>query len=408
VLDALFFSTKGIARPGPSRDDLITDAYKWVAVATAAQFVLTKMEHLDGKSRRDIGEANMAGLQDVAYAAWRKARDKLFRNISATKSFRLATSLLLFGLLVPPMNSLEDGRLCEEDSRYALREGLIRLRSLNAHARCRLEAMDESQITSGTSSIDSLHNLSLSDRVNVVELIGAVDWMASMLNSVVIGTSKGTNCPMPFDSNDAIEGSVQEPEIDEIIVARMKHKPQPAVAYQELGDVDAMIRVGREASCISILLWRCLAQFTMAAEQLDHESTLRWYKKTMTLIHLWRTSFGSLDANTRLSFQTPLHRRVFAFYSNDADVAILLFHEAAQKLQARLSVPASSPAQERLIDAIQAASTNHKQQRLASAIMVSVIAASYNEACSAEAGVMDFDNIALHPVSSSRPLRERF
>lgn len=419
VLDALFFSASGTQKESQSkscRDVLITDTYKQVAVATAAQFVLSKVKNPNCESKTNIRAENVAGLRDVAHAAWCKARDMLFRNISATRSFRLATSLVLFGLIFPTVSSSEDRQMCEEDSRYALQEGLTRLRSLSSQARCRLEAVqyvNEFRDLTQSQIIEPLQSLSLNDRANVLELVGAMEWMVSLINSIIIGTSRGTICPLAFDDYDA-EDKMQdnrildsrqsseecESEIDGFILTRTEERSKSPAICQELGDDNAMIHAGRATSSVSILLWRSMARFTIAAETHDYETVLRWYITTTSLINIWRNTFGSLDANTRLSFHQPGCRRIFAFYSNDGDLAILLFHEAAQKLAARLSTDPTSPAEQQLVNTLRRARAYHKKQRLMSAIMVSVIAASYNDVSptESETPIADFDNIALHPV----------
>lgn len=420
VLDALFFDSRAShskSMPKSTRDFQITEAYKWVAVAMSAQFFLRNIEHSNAESRNKFADAKIANLRDVAFASWRKARDMLFRNIAATNSFRLATSLVIFGIISPAVESPEDRQTCEEDSRYALHEGLSRLRSLSSQARCRLEATAAGrhfQMLPEGYNNDPIQDLYSDDRANVLELIGAVEWMVSLINSVIIGTSRGAICPLPFDNDDSgivtqdclwLEDTKScdpyEVEIEELILARAEGTSKSAVMCQELGEDDAMIRVGREASAITILLWRSLARFVMAAEALDYDAISRWHVTTVTLINLWRGSFGSADASTVLSFKKPWSHRIFAFYSNDADVAILLFHEAVQKLGASVSVQSSNPAERRLANILFGASGYHRTQRLLSASMISVIAATYNDMVPLEdqPSITELDSIALHPVS---------
>lgn len=437
VLDALLFRPQGAQSKSQSstssRDMRITEAYKWVAIANATQFALKKTENQSSQSFQSDSsrDAKMTSLQDIAYAAWCKARDMLFRNIAATNSFRLSTALMLFGMIRPAGNSAIDRQACQEDSHYALQEGLKRLTLLNEQVRSQLRRCEEaererfqsSKPTSECRPDDLVGKLSAADRTNLLELIAASEWMVSLTNSVVIGTSKGSICPLPLDHDFATISEQSEKRcrqlgnapaspsswpgeshIDELILERTKDNTKSAVACQELGDDDSMIRVARKANSITIVLWQSLARFTMAAKALDYSAISQWYTITTTLVGLWRNQFGSLRASTKLRFHKPSYRRMFAISSDDADAAILLFFEQVKRLETHLSMqPLSScPEKEQLVNTLGAASTYRQKQRLTSAIMVSVMAASFDNATT-EADPQslgeDHYGMSVHPVS---------
>lgn len=102
ILDSLFQrdGSRGSLAPMTSRDSSITEAYKWVAMATAAQFAAGKDEH--GSTSNTDSRTARPRSRDIASATWRAAKQMVFGNIAATSSFRLALSLLLFGIIPPP------------------------------------------------------------------------------------------------------------------------------------------------------------------------------------------------------------------------------------------------------------------------------------------------------------------
>ncbi|KAJ3479353.1 hypothetical protein NLG97_g8343 [Lecanicillium saksenae] len=93
LLDAIF-QTRGVA-VSPNRTTSITEGYKWVAVATAAQYCFSLGDNAGLRSR------------DLAYTSFQRAKDAAFGNMAATQSFRHALSMLLFGIITPPATGEE-------------------------------------------------------------------------------------------------------------------------------------------------------------------------------------------------------------------------------------------------------------------------------------------------------------
>jgi hypothetical protein len=108
VLDALFQLSMSTYS---SRHESINEAYKWVAIAAASQFTVRE-EKLPGMGRSH-GRA-----RDIALATWQKAKQIVFENIAATRSFCLALCLLLFGTLFP--STMPEGSSVLEDAAYAM------------------------------------------------------------------------------------------------------------------------------------------------------------------------------------------------------------------------------------------------------------------------------------------------
>lgn len=83
-----------------SRDTATTEAYKWAAVAQAAQLFVGR----DTASRERNPPNNGAHLgyaSDLARSAWCKAKDLVLRNLATVTSFRLALAMILFGQIAP-------------------------------------------------------------------------------------------------------------------------------------------------------------------------------------------------------------------------------------------------------------------------------------------------------------------
>lgn len=90
------------------------------------------------KGCRDPGQPEQWDSQshsrDIATDTWRRAKKLLFKNISSVRSFRLALSLLLFGLIPAPEPG-DKSSVFEDDASFAFCEGVRRVRMLCAQAR---------------------------------------------------------------------------------------------------------------------------------------------------------------------------------------------------------------------------------------------------------------------------------
>lgn len=179
ILDALFQHPED-AQDGNLRDGAIAETYKWVAIATAAQF--TTHEH----DRIETGETH-SRARDLATVTWRRAREMLFQNIGATRSFRLALSLLLFGTVMPPTR-LEQSSAFAEDAAYAASEGAQRLRTLSANARLYLQSSYGEAAAppffsgvvyprTGRQGSRPVQALPCREKQNIMELLGAIEWL---------------------------------------------------------------------------------------------------------------------------------------------------------------------------------------------------------------------------------------
>lgn len=197
LLDSLF--QRSVPQPNhrsmASRDMAITEAYKWAGVALAAQFGTGSVGQKD--MNRSCPERHLRNSHAIALAAWESAKQKVFGNIAATTSFRVALSLILLGMIPPPMSGSTDRcKVLEEDAEYAFCEGVHRLHALCAQARARLSTNNQDTVPqSGAHRRRSALNtpnlplLSVEDTRYILELIGAVDWLVNILDAVVIGTS---------------------------------------------------------------------------------------------------------------------------------------------------------------------------------------------------------------------------
>ncbi|OAQ67803.1 fungal zn(2)-Cys(6) binuclear cluster domain-containing protein [Pochonia chlamydosporia 170] len=412
VLD-VFFSESGHSSLPPNlrltRDKTIDDAYKWAAVATAAQFVVGESEKTNDRSERSRKKALLSQSRDVAACAWHKARDAAFRSIAATTSFRHAIALVIFGMIPTSGNSAHDGRLYEQDSVYALREGLQRLCNLCKRARLRLAATDttnRAQDSPRDERSSSSHELFPGVTENLIELLGAVEWMVSMLNSLAIVTSKGSNCPLPIDrqhTETPWEDSTwlnttpiswpYDPEIDHSIVTRAEVQSTTVAMYQDLGFDEAMLQAGRQTTCLAFLLWKHVAQFVLATKEIgdstrscNFDTLCRHYKTIASLIALWSRSFGSVPPGTSLDLKQTKCGRMFAFHANTGNFAILLFYEVARELEDRLSALPPNRAGDGLTNALRYARTRLKSQRLMSATMTSIIISGCTSGSDLEVG----------------------
>lgn len=413
MLDALFCrpSTLKAGSHTAARDAAITEAYKWVAVATAAQFSLETVQA--DCSTQPASESTRVRSRDIAIAAWRKAKEKVFGNIAATDSFRLAQSLVLFGFISPPSESKEDQALCEEDSTFAFCEGLRRLQTLCGKARATMEA--DTQCTASQSACAAKGTVLSHVAADVLELIGAVEWFVAMVNSIIIGTSKGSICPLPVDASQTCahdpkaKSSLLRPsydhDLDNAILARARSEAKAVTTvWFQAGDNDhSIIQAGRQSASVAILLWKAVSRFIIAIDPIrtgsdnaDYDLILQRYSTAAAIIELWRTTFGAFDTLANVSLQRYRRQawRMFAFCSNDTDLAILLFHDAVAELEAQVSLSSSSIAEQRLARTLRETNSFRARQRLLSAAQVSIVAASCQSGFTT-----NLSEVAIHPVS---------
>lgn len=434
ILDALFGQkNKDMFRVSMAwRDASITETYQWVAMATAAQIAVGKADFM--------GHVDTSGTQsssrDIASATWRKAKDMVFGNIAAFSSFRHALSLVLFGIILPPLATDERHKTFEEDAKYAFCEGIRRLRTLCVEVRaCFLE--NESaiaptcQVCFRKDGHKCLHAQDVpSDvRQNILELVGAVEWVVTMFNAVQVATSYGRICAftpkMLYEearisrvsqrNADAVltqEDPQSEKDIENLILTRAKAAKHAFTAIWSQGNRKdgTVLRAGRHLASLSILIWKSLGRLTLAAEdawtnKADYREIHRHHDTTATLIQLWRSNFGTFNKSTKLYLPQSQRQswRIFAFCSNDTDLAILLFYEIAQRLQTRLAQHVPTLEMERLLHSLWASNAFHKEQRLLSAMQVSIVASTCQSVTSIDRRrqmeLTRLQDISAHPVS---------
>lgn len=430
----VFFGSRNAPNNSPSRfnrDQAINDAYKWAAVATATQFAKEKTENIDGDDKGSDKGTALPNNRDIVSCAWNKARSSVFGSISATTSFRHAMALVLFGMIPSADYVTGNGTAHDQDSVYAVGEGLRRLLMLCTKARAQLAADD------GTNTVENLaadnlqgsrgQELRSGVKSNLLELLGAMEWMVSMVNSLTIATSKGNVCPLPIERhhlrNSSADGQSldkvhtswpSDREISNLIVSRAKAQPTTVVMYEDLGFEEAMLQAGRQTTCLTFLIWKFLARFVLATKAItnstrscSYETLCQQYKTISSLCALWRNTFGSITSDTILALHQTQSRNMFAFHANNGNMAILLFHEVVQDLKTRLcSVLPDSPAQ-LLADTLQYSEASHKKQRLLSAVMISTMISSFNGESDLEAGssTTRLEKSATYPVSLELPPR---
>lgn len=435
ILDALFGQKNRDMFPVSMawRDASITETYQWVAMATAAQIAVGKAD--------TTGHVDTPGTQspnlDIASATWRKAKDMVFRNIAAVSSFRLALSLVLFGIILPPLATDERHKTFEEDAKYAFCEGIRRLRTLCDEVRaCFLENESATAPTCPISFRKDGHKcLRAQDvpsdaRKNILELVGAVEWLVTMFNAVQIATSYGRICAftpeMPYDEMHNFRGPQlnaevaltpddpqSEQDIDSSILTRAKAATHAFTTIWRQGNPKdgTLVRAGRHLASLSILIWKSLGRLTLAAEnactsKAEYREIHRHYDTTATLIQLWRSTFGTFDETTKLYIPQSRRRswRIFSHCSNDTDLAILLFYEIAQRLQTRLAQQVPTLEMERLLHSLWASNAFHKEQRLLSAMQVSIVASTCQSVTSidrrGQRELTCLQDISAHPVST--------
>ncbi|RJE25246.1 GAL4 [Aspergillus sclerotialis] len=432
VLDSVFQhrGSQGQRSSTAQRDLSITETFKWVSVALTAQFTSGKTGSMD------IGKS-CSQSRDFATAAWRKAKEMVFGNISAVSSFRLALSLLLFGRITPPALGGQCN-VSDEDSRYALCKGIRRLQKLCAQARSRLLEDEKNCVTEyPVDMYDSRENyppiqtLPSEVKASISELLGAMEWMVGTFNAVTIGTSRGKVCVVPPETDSRIRSSIPATEIhaseDDILSmatlqelgiegyfparSRIHRQPFTTIWREGISD-DAVFQDIRQLASLALLLWRSVAGLTLVTEtvdteNLDYEDIHRRYMTTLSLVKLWRSAFGTLD-DTMKSHLDKSRLEIWhmvAFCSDDADLAILLLYDVAQRIESRIASQPLKPARESLSRSLESTSAYRKEQRLISAVQISIIAASCHgisrPGFQGQSGLKaQIKDIGSHPVST--------
>lgn len=432
VLDSLFqYNGLQPGRASTSRDASITETYKWVTIATVAQFAVSNHQTQD-PSRPGQCDPHLHS-RDIATNTWRKAKELLFKNISSVRSFRIALSLLLFGL-IPAPNPGDESSAFEEDATFALCEGVRRVKMLSSQARACVLARDEE----GTSPCPkaksrSVQVLPKDVRENILELIAAIEWLSIMTNSVTVVSSGGKTFPLsPLEICDAALESPQSAkemnqasssdvlsvvllhdyEIDNSIASRAKEGECALIPLLcKNSSEDTVLQAARQSGAVEILLWICLASFTLDIENImngnpNYEAVRRRYTIAVRLVELWRLSFGTLDDKTVFCIErsTSDIRRLAGYCLNDGDFAILAFCATTRRLETYLEGQPSTPQTESLASTLRSSRSYRKKQRLLAAQQLATFAKvsqgiaspGFQGKCGLKAHIQD---IAAHPVS---------
>ncbi|KAJ5910839.1 uncharacterized protein N7473_000142 [Penicillium subrubescens] len=434
VLDSLFqYNGTQPGRGSTSRDASITETYKLVTVATAAQFVVSnhQTKHPSQPGQWDTHLHS----RDIATSTLGKAKELLFKNISSVRSFRLAVSLLLFGL-IPAPNPGDESSTFEEDTTFALCEGVRRVKMLCYQARACVLAYDKEGSSRCSKLKPCLVQMLPKDvRENILELIAAIEWLSIMTNCMTIVLSDGKTCPLPplemcdtavecppsaKETNQASSFDLSsvdllhDYEIDNSITSRAKEGECALIPLLcKYSSEDLVLQAARQSGAVEILLWICLASFTQDIENIingnpNYEVVYRQYTIAVRLVELWRLSFGTLDDKTAFCIErsTSDIRRLAGFCLNDGDLAILAFCATAQKLETYLEGQPSIPQTESLSRMLRSSRSYRKKQRLLAAQQLATFAkvsqgiasSGFQGKCGLKAHIQD---IAAHPVSVS-------
>ncbi|KAE8157274.1 hypothetical protein BDV40DRAFT_305307 [Aspergillus tamarii] len=383
LLDALFQRPRPRQSPTCSnmRDGAIDEAYKWVAIAIATQFI--------------VHESNRTG-------------DALQGHRSNWVFSPGTLSLLLFGGILPP-TGLEQSETCAEDIAYAHREGAQRLRALCSNARVYLQEI-RGQRSPSLSSIKTVgasnerrksytvQEFSSEARQYILEMVGAIEWFFWMSHSATIAMSRERTDPTNLDLQYAsinrlpLRGPTQHGNLDELnirrheqeiensILARARPKQHNVTAlWCQNVSCDVVDRAVTNTGSLAVLLWRSLALLALASQDLltgtgDDEDFQRHYTATTTLIDSWREAFGPITPTTieRLqASQADIKRRVL-FCATDGDLAILLFDELIRDLETTLVE--SLPAYDGLYMTLRSTRAYRLEERLTSAMNISSLA----------------------------------
>ena len=348
----------------------------------------------------------------------------VFKNIAATDSFRQSLSLAFFGCILRVNGYSDEDKVFEEDATFALCEGIRRLHALCARAHSRLQRAGGDMQDTRTSG--PIPNLPSEATANVMELIGALGWLASIVNDAVIASSHGDICPMDpasrfhrsRDSPSETElsspqhGSDEDP--DRAIVMRAQSEGQALMAFWGCGPSnDNLEQTVRQLGSLVIVLFKKLASFIWDSKQLgtgksSYGQTQQHYETTLKLAEAWRSAFGTWDDATTTCFrQAPAGiRRIVAFCLTDGELAVLLLYDAARRLEIELAQQPSAPGKKRLLDALRSSRSNLRDQRLTSAVQISTLASislgvtspGFDGKSGLKASVQD---IGAHPVSGT-------
>jgi hypothetical protein len=400
------------------RDASINDTYKWVAIATASQFTIE-------------GNHSSSYSRDLATAAWRKAREMIFENMAATDSFRHSLSMALFGLIIWPKISPEEDYFSERDSVYVLCEGIRRLDSLCAEATRHLEDVEDNSLYSAG---ERSCKLAPDEKEKIVELIGAIQWLANFTNDAVIATSHGAICPMPIKAIIDINPkgtrrtmrSLQAPDLATSVNAQKDQDIENSIFSRAMTQRQTLMALEcssrsfhtvkdavRNSALLLILLWRAVASFMLVAKSVrtgkaDYKIIASRYEATMNLVVLWRSSFGIFDGKSIESLQQSSSeiRRIFAFCVNDGDLGVLLFHETMQNLEKDLAGRPLTSEKTSLCDILDSTRSCLQSQRSMSAVQISTLAAICGRVSSAGiqgngGAKFNVQDIGARPVSSN-------
>lgn len=421
LLDSMFEQT---TKPEQSaraaaRSALYNDIYKWVALATASQFSV----HRDGNGKQQS--------QDVASATWHKAKTVLFQNISATGSFRQALSLILFGTICPPPTKGGSNDL-QVDADFAHLEGVRRLQKLCAQAAAYLRSDAQvprckrrKGIVKPVEQPHPVHLLAPEVKDDLLELVGALEWLVITLNSVAIVISQGRLCAIPPEQCTGDKSCLLMPRktssevgetpsavalqheecLNDSIFARAKTQEQPVTTLVHSGTtLETMRHAISISGSLVILMYKSLASLTMAVQDMqENESSYdNIHKHLLTvfaLVEVWRTTFGKFDGSTtsRLQRSASNVRSLIFSCVGDGDLAVLLLYKLLCRLDDNIREHESSPAHDRLAATIRSMWTSYRDHRVASATQVSSLASTIIEGTKAQKTY--FPDIACHPVS---------
>lgn len=385
-----------------SRDMLLTETYKWVAIAAGSQFAVHK------SATESSGIAHERA-RDIAYATWCKAKHMVFTNIAANTSFRLGLSLVLFGTILLPAET--DGSNGFQDASYAIHEGICRLQRLCVQARaylwnCDIQTKTDTplvRLSQPGGNLNLLQSLPRETRKNVAELIAAFEWLVEICQSVAIALfprrsftvtpsiEKFKTCS-PYLAEETVQSSKAERaesqphlrSMDDEIIAQFKSNPQPAAVLWTQSFPDHLVDSALlESGSLVIVMWKSLAHLILATRKFwlddlddaDYADVYRHFNTMIMLVDLWRKVFGRIDYHTAIGLQlvkTDL-RRSAIFCATDGDLAILIFYEISCQLQKRL---ANQPLSQRnsLRERLELTSHYRDSQRLTSAMQISCLA----------------------------------
>jgi hypothetical protein len=428
ILDMIFQPTK--PRSGnteyPSRNDDFAEVFKWVAIATGSQFDIC-----GSNSERNANSQKEA--RDIAYAAWRKAKEMVFTKIAARKSFRLGLSLLLFGTILYPTGTDRSDEF-ENDSTYAFQEGISRLRMLCSEARIRLVLGEEQPTLKAspgkrfqpTITSPPWASLRTEESGGLLDLIVALEWLVDISQSVAIALfpkrdlvitpsilDHSTNINHPVGDELEFQGMATK-VLDETNVSQDMKENKSVTQLLSQCCSDSIIQSAlSESGSLVVLLWKLLARLTQATRDIrngmaNFEGTRRIFDTTLMTIGVWRTTFGPLNPITtdRLQRATADLRRSVIFCATDGDLAILIFHKLSCQIERHLA-GRLQPSSEHLRERMHQTANYRSLQRLTSAIRLSSLASVIQGSWSrGEAGLKaNIEDITAHPVTQFSMIR---